>query len=170
VWWQSIAVWFLAAIIVTDLIFLLCRNPTLCLRNEDPVSGCLDRVRVRRAGALSGGAAGVADMNYLRVPDPGDGAGALDVLSRHNPTGTIELLADQRAEQQPSLRDGCGVLAGMMVAALSVSAALAYAARLAVAGAARTRTDPTAMLTLQTSTHRSSRLHEAQLSWRGPEL
>ena len=89
VWWQSIAVWFLAAIIAHDLILF----PLYALADRS-VTAVLAAVRVRRAGP-SVGVPRVSPLNYPRVPDPGDGAVASAVL-----TGMISD-RDNRATSRP---------------------------------------------------------------------
>src|ERR1700733_2374505 len=62
VWWQSIAVWFLAAIIAHDLILF----PLYALADRS-VTAALAVVWVRPAGPSAGVPRG-SPLNYLRVP------------------------------------------------------------------------------------------------------
>ena len=132
VWWQSIAVWFLAAIIAHDLILF----PLYALADRS-VTAALAAVRGSTGRARSGGVAGVA-AELSPCPDPGDGAVAAAVLSRNHPSrGNSSYLAATGQNQQPFFARWL-----LLVAALYGLSALAYAARLAVAGRRRDQTDP----------------------------
>jgi hypothetical protein len=122
VWWQSIAVWFVAAIIGHDLLLF----PLYALADRSVTAG-IAAIRGRRAGP----APRVSPLNYLRVPTLATGLSLLLFLPGIIRQGQISYLAATGQTQQPFF--GRWLL---LVAALYGSSALAYAARLAVAGQA----------------------------------
>ncbi len=130
VWWQSIAVWFLAAIIAHDLILF----PLYALADRS-VTGALAAVRVRRAEP-SAGLPRVSPLNYLRVPTLATGLSLLLFFPGIIPQGQSTYLAATGQNQQPFFARWL-----LLVAALYGLSALAYAARLAVAGHRRESTD-----------------------------
>jgi hypothetical protein len=120
VWWQSIAVWFLAAIIAHDLVLL----PLYALADRS-VKGALAAVRGRWKGPLPR----VSPLNYLRVPTLGAGLSLLLFFPGIIQQGHFSYVAATGQNQQPFL--GRWLL---LVGALYGVSALAYAARLAVTG------------------------------------
>jgi hypothetical protein len=131
VWWQSIAVWFLAAIIAHDLILF----PLYALADRS-VTAALAAVRVRRAGP-SAGVPRVSPLNYLRVPTLATGLSLLLFFPGIIQQGQSSYVAASGQNQQPFFARWL-----LLVAALYGLSALAYAARLAVAGRRRDQTDP----------------------------
>jgi hypothetical protein len=124
VWWQSIAVWFLAAIVAHDLVLF----PLYALADRS-LTGAATRLRVRGARPEPA----VSPLNYLRVPTLAAGLSLLIFLPGIIQQGRLTYLAATGQTQQPFL--GRWLL---LVAALYGVSALAYAARLA-AGGPRTR-------------------------------
>lgn len=120
VWWQSIAVWFLAAIIAHDLILF----PLYALADRS-VSAALAAVRRGRAPSSPR----VSPLNYLRVPTLAAGLSFLLFFPGIIEQGQPTYLAATGQTQEPFL--GRWLL---LVAALYALSALAYAARLAVVG------------------------------------
>jgi hypothetical protein len=120
VWWQSIAVWFLAAIIAHDLVLF----PLYALADRSVTAG-LAALRVRRARP----APRVSALNYIRVPTLGTGLSLLLFFPGIIRQGQVSYTAATGQNQQPF----CGRWL-LLVAALYGGSALVYAARLAVAG------------------------------------
>jgi hypothetical protein len=129
VWWQSIAAWFLAAIIAHDLILF----PLYALADRS-VTTALKAVR----GRWSGPAPRVSPLNYLRVPTLATGLSLLLFFPGIIQQGHFSYAAATGQDQQPFF--GRWLL---LVAALYGVSALAYAARVAVAGR-RAEVKPTA--------------------------
>jgi hypothetical protein len=127
VWWQSIAVWFLAAIIAHDLILF----PLYALADRS-VTAALAAVRSRRAGPSPR----VSPLNYLRVPTLAAGLSLLLFFPGIVQQGQFSYSAATGQNQQPFF--GRWLL---LVAALYGLSALAYAVRLAVAGRGGKPTD-----------------------------
>lgn len=123
VWWQSIAVWFAAAIVAHDLVLF-------------PVYACADRLLSRgRAPALSErGDARVPVLNHLRVPALGAGLTLLVFLPGIVGQGAATYRAATGQTQDPFL--GRWLL---LTAAMFALSAGIYAARLVMA---RRRTRP----------------------------
>jgi hypothetical protein len=116
VWWQSIIVWFAAAIIAHDLVLF-------------PVYACVDRLLRRRARPSPARAeAGVPVLNYLRVPALGAGLTLLVFLPGIVKQGATTYRAATGQTQDPFL--GRWLL---LTAAMFVVSAGAYALRLAMA-------------------------------------
>jgi hypothetical protein len=119
VWWQSIAVWFLAAIIAHDLVLF----PLYALADRS-FTGALAAVR----GRWTGPSPWVSPLNYLRVPTMAAGLSLLLFFPGIIQQGQFSYVAATGQNQQPFL--GRWLL---LVAALYGLSALAYAVRLAVA-------------------------------------
>ena len=120
VWWQSIAVWFLAAIIAHDLVLF----PLYALADRS-LTAALAAVRGRWAGPSPR----VSALNYLRVPTLATGLSLLLFFPGIIRQGQFSYSAATGQNQQPFF--GRWLL---LVAVLYGLSALAYAARLAVAG------------------------------------
>jgi hypothetical protein len=121
VWWQSILVWFLAAVIGHDLVLF----PLYALADRS-LTAALAAMRGRRVVSPP---PRVSPLNYLRVPAIGTGLSFLLFFPGIIQQGKFTYLAATGQTQQPFL--GRWLL---LVAALWGLSALAYAARLAVAG------------------------------------
>jgi hypothetical protein len=121
VWWQSIAVWFLAAIIAHDLILF----PLYALADRS-LTAALAAARVVRAGPAAG-APRVSPLNYLRVPTLATGLSLLLFFPGIIQQGHSSYVAATGQNQQPFLARWL-----LLVAALYGLSALAYASRLAV--------------------------------------
>ncbi|HEX5253684.1 MAG TPA: hypothetical protein VFW69_07385 [Mycobacterium sp.] len=117
VWWQSIIVWFAAAIIAHDLVLF-------------PVYACVDRLlSCRRARPSPERAeAGAPALNYLRVPALGAGLTLLVFLPGIVKQGATTYRAATGQTQDPFL--GRWLL---LTAAMFVVSAGAYSLRLAMA-------------------------------------
>ncbi|OBB94819.1 hypothetical protein [Mycobacterium sp. 852002-40037_SCH5390672] len=116
VWWQSIIVWFAAAIVAHDLVLF-------------PVYACADRL-LSRSGAEPSPArtdAGVPVLNYLRVPALGAGLTLLVFLPGIVRQGAATYRAATGQTQDPFL--GRWLL---LTAALFAVSAGIYAARVAM--------------------------------------
>lgn len=122
VWWQSIVVWFLAAIIAHDLVLF----PLYALADRSFTSA-LAAVRGRWKGS-SPWASQVSPLNYVRVPTLAAGLSLLLFFPGIIQQGQASYLAATGQNQQPFF--GRWLL---LVAALYGFSALAYAGRLAVA-------------------------------------
>ncbi|MGC2798445.1 MAG: hypothetical protein WA290_18335, partial [Mycobacterium sp.] len=120
VWWQSIAVWFLAAVVAHDLVLF----PLYALADRS-VSAALAALRNRWAGP----SARVSPLNYLRVPTLAAGLSLLLFFPGIIQQGKATYSAATGQSQQPVF--GRWLL---LVGALYGFSALAYAARLSVAG------------------------------------
>ena len=120
VWWQSIAVWFLAAVIGHDLVLF----PLYALADRS-LTAALATVRSRRAGPSPR----VSPLNYLRVPTLAAGLSLVLFFPGIIQQGKATYSAATGQSQEPFF--GRWLL---LVAALYGFSALAYAARLAVAG------------------------------------
>ena len=118
VWWQSIAVWFLAAIVVHDLVLF----PLYALADRS-VTGALAAVRGRRNAPSTR----VSPLNYLRVPTLAAGLSLLLFFPGIIQQGHSSYVAATGQNQQPFF--GRWLL---LVSALYGLSALAYAARLSV--------------------------------------
>ncbi len=114
VWWQSIVVWFAAAIIVHDLVLF-------------PIYALIDRVLLRTTRrAPRPEPAGVSVLNYLRVPLLGSGLTLLVFLPGIIEQGAPTYLAATGQTQEPFL--GRWLL---LTAAMFAVSAVAYAVRIA---------------------------------------
>jgi hypothetical protein len=120
VWWQSIAVWFLAAIIGHDLILF----PLYALADRS-LSSAVDAVWKRRAGSAPHEPR-LPALNYVRVPTLAAGLSLLLFFPGIIQQGHFSYVAATGQTQQPFL--GRWLL---LTAALYGAAALAYAVRLA---------------------------------------
>ncbi len=120
VWWQSIGVWFLAAIVAHDLVLF----PLYALADRS-LTGALAAVRAAQAGPPPR----VSPVNYLRVPTLAAGLSLLLFFPGIIQQGQSTYLAATGQTQQPFF--GRWLL---LVAALYGLSALAYAARLAIVG------------------------------------
>ncbi len=120
VWWQSIGVWFVAAVIAHDLILF----PLYALADRS-LTGALAALRGRCAGHQSG-VSRVSPLNYLRVPTLATGLSLLLFFPGIIQQGQSSYLAATGQNQQPFY--GRWLL---LVAALYGLSALVYAARLA---------------------------------------
>jgi hypothetical protein len=120
VWWQSIAVWFLAAVVAHDLVLF----PLYALADRS-VSAAFAALRNRWAGPSPR----VSPLNYLRVPTLAAGLSLLLFFPGIIQQGKATYSAATGQSQEPFL--GRWLL---LVATLYGFSALAYAARLAVAG------------------------------------
>ena len=95
VWWQSIAVWFLAAIIAHDLVLF----PLYALADRS-FTGALAAVR----GRWTGPSPRVSPLNYLRVPTLAAGLSLLLFFPGIIQQGQFELPRGHRAEPTAVLR------------------------------------------------------------------
>lgn len=116
VWWQSIGVWFVAAIVAHDLILF----PLYALADRS-LTGALDAVRGRRPAPR------VSAQNYVRVPTLAAGLSLLLFFPGIIEQGQDSYLSATGQTQQPFF--GRWLL---LVAVLYGLSALAYAGRLAV--------------------------------------
>ena len=117
VWWQSIGVWFIAAVIAHDLILF----PLYALADRS-LTGALAAVRGRRARP----APRVSPLNYLRVPTLATGLSLLLFFPGIIQQGQFSYTAATGQNQQPFY--GRWLL---LVGTLYGLSALAYAVRLA---------------------------------------
>lgn len=124
-WWQSIVVWFAAAIIAHDLILF-------------PAYALADRVLVAARGLRPAAArrARVPVLNYIRVPALGAGLTLLVFLPGIIEQGHRAYFAATGQTQEPFL--GRWLL---LVAALFAASAVVYGIRLVVAARATAGTD-----------------------------
>lgn len=113
-WWQSIAVWFAAAVIAHDLLLF-------------PLYALADRILW--AGRRPGRPVGVPVRNYLRIPALGSGLTLLVFLPGIIRQGASTYLAATGQTQQPFL--GRWLL---LTTAMFGTSAIAYLLRLAIAG------------------------------------
>ena len=120
VWWQSIAVWFLGVFIGHDLVLF----PLYALADRS-LTAALAAMKNRRAGPSPR----VSPLNYLRVPTLAAGLSLLLFFPGIIQQGKATYSAATGQSQEPFF--GRWLL---LVAALYGFSALAYAARLAVAG------------------------------------
>ena len=120
VWWQSIAVWFLAAIIAHDLVLF----PLYALADRSATSA-FAAVHGRRKESSQR----VSPLNYVRVPTLASGLSQLLFFPGIIQQGKFSYVAATGQNQQPFFGRWL-----MLVGALYGVSALAYAARLAVAG------------------------------------
>ncbi len=120
VWWQSIGVWFVAAVIAHDLILF----PLYALADRS-LGGALAAVRGRCARP----APRVSPLNYLRVPTLATGLSLLLFFPGIIQQGQSSYFAATGQNQQPFY--GRWLL---LVAALYGLSALTYAVRLGVTG------------------------------------
>jgi hypothetical protein len=121
-WWQSIAVWFAAAVIAHDLLLF-------------PIYALADRIlwaRRRPARRLP-----ISVRNYLRIPALGSGLTLLVFLPGIIGQGASTYLAATGQTQQPFL--GRWLL---LTAAMFTTSAIVYLLRLAVAGRRSSRVCP----------------------------
>lgn len=119
VWWQSIAVWFLAAVVAHDLILF----PLYTLADRVTADGlaALCHRRARRTPS-------VPALNYLRIPSLAAGLSLLLFFPGIVRQGHASYLAATGQTQQPFLARWL-----LLVAALYGASALAYATRIAIA-------------------------------------
>ncbi|MBV6755332.1 hypothetical protein [Rhodococcus opacus] len=118
VWWKSIAVWFLGAVIAHDLVLF----PLYALADRSLTSG-LDAVRGRRR-PRSGT---VPALNYVRVPALASGLTLLLFLPGIIEQGADAYLAATGLTQEPYLDRWL-----LLSAAFFATSALAYATRLSL--------------------------------------
>jgi hypothetical protein len=121
-WWQSIVVWFLAAVIAHDLVLF----PLYAIADRS-LTGALAAVRGRCAGPAS--RVRVSPLNYVRVPTLATGLSLLLFFPGIIQQGQSSYFAATGQNQQPFY--GRWLL---LVAALYGLSALTYAARLGVTG------------------------------------
>jgi hypothetical protein len=124
VWWQSIAVWFFAAVIAHDLILF----PLYALADRS-VTAALTAVRGRWVGRSKRSSPLVSPLNYVRVPSLAAGLSLLLFFPGIIGQGRSSYLAATGQTQQPFFARWL-----LLVAALYGLSALIYATRLAVAG------------------------------------
>jgi hypothetical protein len=117
VWWQSIAVWFLAAIIAHDLVLF----PLYALADRS-LTGAFAAVRSRRSAAPPR----VSALNYVRIPTLAAGLSLMLFFPGIIAQGQFSYIAATGQDQQPFL----GRWLALVAAVYSVSA-IAYAVRLA---------------------------------------
>jgi hypothetical protein len=115
-WWQSIAVWFAAAVIAHDLVLF-------------PIYALADRILWARAGRRRVRRLPVSVRNYLRIPALGSGLTLLVFLPGIIGQGASTYLAATGQTQQPFL--GRWLL---LTAAMFLTGAIVYLLRLARAG------------------------------------
>jgi hypothetical protein len=120
-WWQSIIVWFAAAIIAHDLVLF-------------PVYALLDRILLTtaREPGPSGGAAKVPVLNYVRVPALGAGLTLLVFLPGIIKQGAPTYVAATGQTQDPFLGRWL-----MFTAAMFAVSAACYGVRLLLAQRAK---------------------------------
>lgn len=116
-WWHSIAVWFVGAAVLHDLVLF----PFYSLVNR-ALSAGLRGVRRHRTGR----APAVPVLNYLRLPALGTGLTFLMFFPGITSGGADTYLAATGQTQQPFLHRWLG-----LVAAMFVISAVVYVARLA---------------------------------------
>lgn len=117
VWWQSIAVWFLAAVVAHDLVLF----PLYALADRS-LTGAFAAVRNRRPAAPPR----VRALNYVRIPTLAAGLSLLLFFPGIIQQGRFSYMAATGQDQQPFL----GRWLGLVAAVYGVSA-VAYAVRLA---------------------------------------
>lgn len=124
-WWQSIVVWFAAAIIAHDLVLF-------------PTSALADRLLVatRRLRPAAAGPARVPVLNYVRVPALGAGLTLLVFLPGIIEQGQRAYFAATGQTQEPFL--GRWLL---LVAAMFATSAVVYGIRLVVSARTAPGTD-----------------------------
>lgn len=115
-WWQSIAVWFAAAVIGHDLVLF-------------PIYALADRILWARAGRRRVRRLPVSVRNYLRIPTLGSGLTLLVFLPGIIGQGASTYLAATGQTQQPFL--GRWLL---LTAAMFMTSAIVYLLRLGLAG------------------------------------
>jgi hypothetical protein len=119
VWWQSILVWFAAAIIAHDLVLF-------------PVYALIDRILVHSARIRPRGEASVPVLNYVRIPAMGTALTLLVFLPGIIEQGGPAYQAATGQTQEPFL--GRWLL---LTAAMFAISAVAYGVRLALARSMR---------------------------------
>ena len=119
VWWQSIGVWFLGAVVAHDLILF----PLYALADRS-LARALALMRHRRARTWP-----VTPLNYLRVPTLAAGLSLLLFFPGIIQQGRSSYLAATGQTQEPFLARWL-----LLVAAVYGVSALAYAVRLRTAG------------------------------------
>jgi hypothetical protein len=115
-WWQSIAVWFAAAVVAHDLVLF-------------PIYAVADRILWARAGRRRVRRLPVSVRNYVRIPALGSGLTLLVFLPGIIGQGASTYLAATGQTQQPFL--GRWLL---LTAAMFATSATVYLLRLALAG------------------------------------
>jgi hypothetical protein len=115
-WWQSIAVWFAAAVIAHDLVLF-------------PIYALADRILWARAARRRIRRLPISVRNYLRIPALGSGLTLLVFLPGIIEQGASTYLAATGQTQQPFL--GRWLL---LTAAMFATSATVYLLRLAFAG------------------------------------
>jgi hypothetical protein len=123
VWWQSIGVWFIGAVVAHDLILF----PLYALADRS-VAGAL-AVMGKRWARTTSRKPSVPSLNYVRVPTLASGLSLLLFFPGIIQQGHSSYVAATGQSQQPFL--GRWLL---LVAALYGASALAYAVRLGTAG------------------------------------
>jgi len=115
-WWQSIAVWFAAAVIAHDLVLF-------------PIYALADRILWARAGRRPRPRPPVSVRNYLRIPALGSGLTLLVFLPGIIGQGSSTYLAATGQTQQPFLARWL-----LLAAAMFMTSAMVYLLRLPLAG------------------------------------
>jgi len=115
-WWQSIAVWFAAAVIAHDLVLF-------------PIYALADRILGARAGRRPRPRPPVSVRNYLRIPALGSGLTLLVFLPGIIGQGASTYLAATGQTQQPFLARWL-----LLAAAMFMTSAIVYLLRLPLAG------------------------------------
>jgi hypothetical protein len=113
VWWQSIIVWFTAAVVAHDLVLF-------------PIYACLDRLLSRVGASPTPMHPAVPVLNYLRVPALGAGLTLLVFLPGIIRQGATTYLAATGQNQDPFLARWF-----LLTAAMFAVSAGAYAIRVA---------------------------------------
>ena len=127
VWWQSIGVWFLAAVIAHDFVLF----PLYALADRSLIKA-VAAVRLRRSDPPR-----ISPLNYLRIPTLATGLSLLLFFPGIIRQGAATYQSATGQDQQPFL--GRWLL---LVAVLYGLSALAYATRLAVDGHRARADDP----------------------------
>jgi hypothetical protein len=122
-WWQSILVWFAAAIIAHDLVLF----PVYSLIDRILVTG--NRLRPRAKGSVSA-------LNYFRIPAMGAGLTLLVFLPGIIEQGAPAYTAATGQTQEPFLGRWL-----MLTAVMFAVSAVLYGVRLAVARRVKTTSD-----------------------------
>jgi hypothetical protein len=116
VWWQSIIVWFAAAIVAHDLVLF-------------PAYACLDRLLSRAEPAASRARPGVPALNYLRVPALGAGLTLLVFLPGIIKQGATTYQAATGQTQEPFLARWLLLTAAMFAVSAGIYALRAATVR-----------------------------------------
>jgi hypothetical protein len=122
-WWQSILVWFAAAIIAHDLVLF-------------PVYALIDRILVTGSRLRPRAKVSVSALNYVRIPAMGAGLTLLVFLPGIIEQGAPAYTAATGQNQEPFLGRWL-----MLTAVMFAVSAVLYGVRLAVARRAKTTSD-----------------------------